>query len=117
MSSLTAAWYSTEYNEISTVVNNIMNSGFSAEQIVSQVLVWAKYYVGHNTNNLNLSTKLFLLTLQMHDHLVTDPELSSYQKSKISLILGEADLCLINGADEHLQILNIMLQTADIVTH
>ncbi|CAM0142000.1 unnamed protein product [Umbelopsis sp. WA50703] len=89
MSSLTAAWYSTEYNEISTVVNNIMNSGFSAEQIVSQ----------------------------MHDHLVTDPELSSYQKSKISLILGEADLCLINGADEHLQILNIMLQTADIVTH
>ncbi|KAM3583384.1 Subunit of heteropentameric Replication factor C (RF-C) [Umbelopsis sp. WA50703] len=97
MSSLTAAWYSTEYNEISTVVNNIMNSGFSAEQIVSQVLFWAKYY--------------------MHDHLVTDPELSSYQKSKISLILGEADLCLINGADEHLQILNIMLQTADIVTH
>lgn len=40
MDSLTAAWYSTEYNEISTVVNNIMNAGFSAEQIVSQVQYW-----------------------------------------------------------------------------
>lgn len=54
--------------------------------------------------------------MQMHDYLVTDPELSAYKKSRISLILGEADLCLINGADEHLQVLNIMLQAADIVT-
>lgn len=53
----------------------------------------------------------------MHDHLVTDGELSAYKKAKISLVLGEVDLCLINGADEHLQILNLMLKAADIVTH
>lgn len=37
MSSLTAAWYSTEYKEISKVVDDVMNAGFSAEQVVSQV--------------------------------------------------------------------------------
>ncbi|KAI9288864.1 P-loop containing nucleoside triphosphate hydrolase protein [Umbelopsis sp. AD052] len=89
VSSLTAAWYSTEYQEISKIVDEVMNAGFSAEQILSQ----------------------------MHDHLVTDGELSAYKKAKISLVLGEVDLCLINGADEHLQILNLMLKAADIVTH
>lgn len=37
MGSLTAAWYSTEYQEISKIVDEIMNAGFSAEQILSQV--------------------------------------------------------------------------------
>jgi hypothetical protein len=37
MSSLTAAWYSTEYQEISKIVDEVMNAGFSAEQILSQV--------------------------------------------------------------------------------
>ncbi|CAO3673371.1 unnamed protein product [Umbelopsis vinacea] len=89
LSSLTAAWYSSDYKEVDKAVNEVMNAGFSAEQIVSQ----------------------------LHDHLVTDGELSAYKKAKISLILGEVDLCLINGADEHLQVLNLMLKAADIVTH
>jgi hypothetical protein len=37
LSSLTAAWYSSDYKEVDKAVNEVMNAGFSAEQIVSQV--------------------------------------------------------------------------------
>ena len=45
--------------------------------------------------------------VQLHDFLVNSTKLVSVQKAKIALRLGEVDKCLSDGADEHLQLLNL----------
>lgn len=45
--------------------------------------------------------------VQLHDYMVASTKLRSAQKAKIALRLGEVDKCLTDGADEHLQLLNL----------
>lgn len=42
-------------------------------------------------------------------------ELTTFQKSKISQLLGSSDICLVHGSDEHLQVLNLLLGIASII--
>lgn len=46
------------------------------------------------------------LLTQLHDILILSPIVSALAKAKISLILGETDKCLTDGADEELQLLS-----------
>lgn len=47
--------------------------------------------------------------------MISDEFLTTKQKAKIALHLGDTDKCLIDGADEHLQILGLMIKVAEVV--
>ncbi|KAJ2767538.1 Subunit of heteropentameric Replication factor C (RF-C), partial [Coemansia nantahalensis] len=51
---------------------------------------------------------------QLHDLVVADPQLSSIQKAKIAALMAAVDRALCDGADEKLQLLNLMLQASRI---
>ncbi|KAI8100012.1 replication factor C subunit 2 [Halteromyces radiatus] len=77
-------------NDIEELAQDLMNAGYSGE----------------------------LLVYQLHDVISRNEflNLTSLQQSKISQILGTADFHLIRGADEHIQILNVLLQLGLIIS-
>jgi replication factor C subunit 2/4 len=82
-------WASQDVNEIEKVVKRIMMDGYSAENLLSQ----------------------------LHEKMIVDDSLSTLQKSNISQIMSTVDIDLIQGGDEHLQMLNLMMQIASIVAY
>ncbi|KAG4392965.1 hypothetical protein GLYMA_04G246800v4 [Glycine max] len=48
---------------------------------------------------------------QLFESIVEDNDLSDEQKARISKKLGEADKCLVDGADEYLQLLDVVSNT------
>lgn len=46
--------------------------------------------------------------MQIYEHIATSKEFTSGQKAKIAMKLGEADKCLLDGADEFLQLLDVL---------
>jgi len=69
------------------VVTEIVNAGYSASQLI----------------------------LQFHDKLVGDVNLNELQKSLISQKLARIDRCLLDGADEHLQLLDLAYYTVSVL--
>lgn len=53
---------------------------------------------------------------QLHDTLIATPSLTTRQKAHIMSMVGSVEKCLVDGADEHLQLLDCALQTARIVS-
>ncbi|KAJ2450675.1 D-lactate ferricytochrome c oxidoreductase [Coemansia sp. RSA 2336] len=51
---------------------------------------------------------------QLHDLAMHDQQLSSLQKSKLALLMAAVDKALCDGADEELQLLDLMLQASRI---
>ncbi|RUP49819.1 hypothetical protein BC936DRAFT_141369 [Jimgerdemannia flammicorona] len=86
---LVATWQTTDFAQISQVVGEVIASGFSATQIVSQ----------------------------LHDRLIADEFLTTKQKAKIAMHLGDVDKYLVDGADEHLQVLGLMIKAAQVTAH
>ncbi|ORX58204.1 replication factor C p37 subunit [Hesseltinella vesiculosa] len=76
--------------DIKDQVQELMNEGYSAEFIMSQL-----------NDILGKNQGLTLTTLQ---------------QSKIAQILGTTDIRLVHGADEHVQLLNMLLQIGHIVS-
>ncbi|KAI9255536.1 replication factor C subunit 2 [Sporodiniella umbellata] len=81
------AWSSQETDDIENVAERIVLDGYSSENLL----------------------------VQLHDAVVKDETLSTLQKSHISQILSNTDISLIQGGDEHLQILNLLMQISAIV--
>lgn len=84
------------FNDLRSMLETITRDGFSATQLLSQVRVDA----------LRMGAVTLTVHLQLHDALIMNPGISSPAKAKIALVLGEADKCLTDGADEGLQLLN-----------
>ncbi|KAI7892428.1 replication factor C subunit 2 [Mucor mucedo] len=70
-------------------VQNIMNEGYSGENIIQQI----------------------------HKEIILDDNLSTLQKTRIYEYMSVADIDLVQGADEHLQILNLMAHIAFIASN
>ena len=75
------------YEAIANVVSSLVADGWSATQVVSQ----------------------------LYEKVIYDERISDLQKSKIVLIFSEVDKRLVDGADEHLAILDLSLRIADIL--
>ena len=75
------------YEAVANVVNSLVADGWSATQLVSQ----------------------------LYQKVIYDERISDLQKSKIVLIFSEVDKRLVDGADEHLAILDLSLRIADIL--
>jgi replication factor C subunit 2/4 len=53
---------------------------------------------------------------QLHERLIASVELTSIQKARVALVFGEADKRLTDGADEHIQLLNILMSASRALT-
>jgi len=53
--------------------------------------------------------------LQLYDKVIYDEKISDLRKGKIALVFSETDKRLVDGADEHLCILDLVLRIADIL--
>jgi replication factor C subunit 2/4 len=51
----------------------------------------------------------YQLLIQVHDVLINHPELTSIQKSNISVLMGKVDRYLTEGAGDHLQLLQLLV--------
>ncbi|XP_004834873.1 replication factor C subunit 4 isoform X2 [Heterocephalus glaber] len=74
-----AACQSGSFDKLEAVVKNLINEGHAATQLINQV----------------------------HDAIVENDNLSDKQKSIMTEKLAEADKCLADGADEHLQLISL----------
>ncbi|MGH0125350.1 UNVERIFIED_CONTAM: hypothetical protein FKN15_023491 [Acipenser sinensis] len=77
--SLIEACYSSSFEKLEVVVSNMINEGFAATQIINQ----------------------------LHDTVIEKEDLNDKQKSAITEKLAEVDKCLMDGADEYLQMIGL----------
>ncbi|RXM28262.1 Replication factor C subunit 4 [Acipenser ruthenus] len=77
--SLIQACYSSSFEKLEVVVSNMINEGFAATQIITQ----------------------------LHDTIIEKEDLNDKQKSAITEKLAEVDKCLMDGADEYLQMIGL----------
>ncbi|KAJ1649982.1 hypothetical protein IWQ61_009091 [Dispira simplex] len=85
---LIQSWQGQSYDAIKRTVDQAVWAGYSAYQILNQI----------------------------HDLVVDTPEWSSLQKARLAQLIGNTDKRISDGADEHLQLVNFMLQAAQLVT-
>ncbi|KAF9999325.1 hypothetical protein BGZ65_005309 [Modicella reniformis] len=83
---LEACWRTKDYKAISSQVQDVVADGHSAARVLSQ----------------------------LHARLLKNDFLSSLQKAKIAEVFGETDKALGDGADEQLQLLNMMTRVSAI---
>ncbi|KAJ2160009.1 Subunit of heteropentameric Replication factor C (RF-C) [Coemansia sp. RSA 552] len=81
---LRAAWGSADYAAIQQLVDDLIYGGFPASRVLSQ----------------------------LHDLAMEDQVLNSLQKAKIAVLMGSVDKALCDGADEKLQMLDMMMQAS-----
>lgn len=81
--------WSNDIQHIEKQVQNIMNEGYSGENIIFQI----------------------------HQEIIRNDDLSTLQKTKIYEYMSVADIDLVQGSDEHLQILNLMAHIASIASN
>lgn len=74
------------YNSIDQCVLEIIFKGYSANQVISQI----------------------------HDSIVSNELISNTQKNAMVQLMGETDMRLIDGGDEHLNLLNLAIQLSEI---
>jgi replication factor C subunit 2/4 len=75
------------YESVAKVVEDIVADGWSASQILQQ----------------------------LYDKVIFDEKISDLRKGKIALIFSETDKRLVDGADEHLVILDLALRISDVL--
>ncbi|KAG4302150.1 hypothetical protein PCK1_001422 [Pneumocystis canis] len=76
------------YNRISQYISEIVSEGYGANQVLSQ----------------------------LHDCIVSNELISGPKKNEMAQIMGETNMRLIDGGDEHLNLLNLSLQLSEIYT-
>eukprot|EP01111_Echinosteliopsis_oligospora_P007051 TRINITY_DN2160_c0_g1_i1.p1 TRINITY_DN2160_c0_g1~~TRINITY_DN2160_c0_g1_i1.p1 ORF type:complete len:349 (-),score=97.09 TRINITY_DN2160_c0_g1_i1:22-1068(-) len=70
---------SNSFDDLQAAVQHVFSQGYPASQIMSQ----------------------------LHEYLIATDELNNEQKAKIALKLGVADKCMVDGADEFLQLMDV----------
>lgn len=93
------------YDAISEVVTDIVADGWSATQILSQV---CGYLLGSP-----IGCKL--TASQMYQIIVFNESIPDIQKNSIVMVFSEFDKRIIDGADEHLTILDMALRISGIM--
>ncbi|KAF9160041.1 hypothetical protein DFQ27_003111 [Actinomortierella ambigua] len=83
---LEACWHTRDYNKISTEVTFAVREGHSAARILTQ----------------------------LHERLLRNDALTSLQKARMAEAFGDMDKALNDGADEELQLLNMMSRVSAI---
>ncbi|KAJ1564569.1 hypothetical protein HK096_007348 [Nowakowskiella sp. JEL0078] len=92
------SWQTGDIQQIESQAKEIIRSGYSVLQLIGQARYQKKY--------------LKMEKRKMSERISLDPHVTSKQKAQAAQFLGKADKCLGDGADEHLQLLNILASLA-----
>lgn len=92
------------YASVSTVVEDLVADGWSAGQVVSQVGNLQKTRRSTSANRF-----------QLYQSITYDETIPDVQKNKIVMIFSEVDKRLLDGADEHLSILDLSMRISTIM--
>ncbi|KAL8714918.1 MAG: hypothetical protein Q9220_001431 [cf. Caloplaca sp. 1 TL-2023] len=92
------------YNDVAKVVTDLVADGWSASQIITQV-----------RPILEASMEYELMTFQLYQQVLYNDAILDKQKNKIVMIFSEVDKRLVDGADEHLMILDLTLRVSSIL--
>lgn len=65
---------------------------------------------------VSISREPFLTSAQLYQAIVFDETIPDAQKNKIVLVFSEIDKRLVDGADEHLSILDLALRISGIMS-
>lgn len=91
------------YDAVSRVVEDMVADGWSATQVVSQVSIPRG------------SDKQRLIVSKLYQALTTDETIPDLQKNRIVMIFSEVDKRLVDGADEHLSILDLAMRISAVM--
>ncbi|KAJ3242151.1 replication factor C subunit 4 [Chytriomyces hyalinus] len=80
---LFTAWQKKEFYAVQNAVAQIVRSGYSGTQVVSQ----------------------------LHDRVLSDVQLTSIQKARMCETFGGVDRALVDGSDEELQLLKLLVSS------
>lgn len=94
------------YQATSKVVENMVADGWSAGQVVSQVSLVLQIWHTHS----------MLISRQLYQSLIYDETIPDIQKNKIVMVFSEVDKRLVDGADEHLSILDLSMRISAILS-
>lgn len=94
------------YDAVSKVVTDLVADGWSATQLVGQVCSFSHPLLTHG---------VMLIYLQLYRRVVFSEAIPDIQKNKIVLVFSEMDKRLVDGADEHLSVLDLTLRIAGIL--
>ncbi|KAM3527676.1 hypothetical protein MY4038_006237 [Beauveria bassiana] len=92
------------YSSVSKVVEDMVADGWSAGQIVSQVSV------------VPISITAIPNFFQLYQVITFDETIPDVQKNKIVMVFSEVDKRLLDGADEHLSILDLSMRISAIMS-
>lgn len=95
------------YDAVSKAVTDLVADGWSATQLVGQVRYSSFFFFfacEHGSNSL-----------QLYRRVVFNEAIPDIQKNKIVLAFSEMDKRLVDGADEHLSVLDLTLRIAGIL--
>ena len=94
------------YEAVAKQVTDLVADGWSATQVVTQVEIDTVRSVTKNLANLGS---------QLYQKILYDDALSNKQKTKIAMQFSDVDKRLVDGADEHLTILDLALQVSGVL--
>ena len=94
------------YEAVAKQVTDLVADGWSATQVVTQVEIDMVRSVTKNLANLGS---------QLYGKILYDDALSNKQKTTIAMRFSDVDKRLVDGADEHLTILDLALQVSGVL--
>ena len=94
------------YEAVAKQVTDLVADGWSATQVVTQVEIDTVRSVTKNLANLGS---------QLYQKILYDDALSNKQKTTIAMQFSDVDKRLVDGADEHLTILDLALQVSGVL--
>ena len=94
------------YEAVAKQVTDLVADGWSATQVVTQVEIDTVRSVTKNLANIGS---------QLYQKILYDDALSDKQKTKIAMQFSDVDKRLVDGADEHLTILDLALQASGVL--
>lgn len=92
------------YEAVSNVVTDLVADGWSATQVIGQVCSF-------HTDRLGC----VLTFVKLYRRVIVNEAIPDLQKNKIVMVFSEMDKRLVDGADEHLSILDLVLRIAGIL--
>ena len=94
------------YEAVAKQVTDLVADGWSATQVVTQV---------KNATIRSIAKTLADLESQLYQKILYDDALSDKQKTAIAMQFSDVDKRLVDGADEHLTILDLALQISGVL--
>ena len=94
------------YEAVAEQVTDLVADGWSATQVVTQVKIDMIRSITKNLANLGS---------QLYQKILHDDALSNKEKTKIAMQFSDVDKRLVDGADEHLTILDLALQVSGVL--